>query len=100
MWPALAHRIPAMEELKLLRAWAGHYDFNTLDQNAILGPHPEISNLMFANGFSGHGLQQAPAAGRAIAELIVHGRYVSLDLRASATSGSPPGEPYRELNVI
>jgi FAD-dependent oxidoreductase domain-containing protein 1 len=100
VWPALAHRIPAMEELKLQRAWAGHYDFNTLDQNAILGRHPELANFLFANGFSGHGLQQSPAVGRAIAELIVHGRYVSLDLSLFGYERVMRGCAVRELNVI
>ncbi len=100
VWPALAHRIPAMEELKLQRAWAGHYDFNTLDQNAILGPHPEVANFLFANGFSGHGLQQSPAAGRAVAELIVHGRYVSLDLALFGYERITRGRAVRELNII
>jgi FAD-dependent oxidoreductase domain-containing protein 1 len=100
VWPALAHRVPAMEELKLQRAWAGHYDFNTLDQNAILGPHPELANLLFANGFSGHGLQQSPAVGRALAELIVHGRSVTLDLSVFGYERVVRGRAVRELNVI
>lgn len=80
IWPAIATRIPAFEAVKVVSEWAGQYDFNVLDQNAITGPHPDVVNFLFLNGFSGHGLQQSPAMGRATAEWIVHGGYRSLDL--------------------
>jgi FAD-dependent oxidoreductase domain-containing protein 1 len=80
-WPLLATRIPAMEQLRLQRAWAGHYEVNTLDHNGVVGAHDELSNLIFATGFSGHGVMHAPAVGRGIAELITSGGYQSIDLR-------------------
>ncbi|MGH2380881.1 MAG: NAD(P)/FAD-dependent oxidoreductase [Candidatus Limnocylindria bacterium] len=100
VWPALAHRVPAFDRLRLLDTWAGHYEVNTLDANAIVGPHPEIPNLLFANGFSGHGLQQAPAVGRGLAEWIATGRYETLDLRPLGYDRIVRGEPIRELNII
>lgn len=100
IWPTLAHRVPAFEAIKLTRAWAGHYDYNTLDQNAILGPHPELPNFMVAAGFSGHGLQQSPAVGRAIAELIVHGAYRSIDLSRFGWSRVLENAPIFERNVV
>lgn len=81
VWPILANRIPAFEAIRVINEWVGHYAFNTLDQNAIVGPDDRIENFLYLNGFSGHGLQQSPAMGRGIAEWIVHGAYQTLDLR-------------------
>lgn len=100
VWPALAARVPAFETIKLQRAWAGYYEHNTLDQNGIVGRHPEIANLLFANGFSGHGIQQSPAVGRAVAELIVHDRYRTLDLTPLGFERIAAGKPLREHAIV
>jgi hypothetical protein len=81
VWPACASRVPAFEALKLKREWVGLYDENELDGNMILGPIPgRLENFHLACGFSGHGLMHAPAVGRALAELIVKGRFETIDL--------------------
>jgi FAD-dependent oxidoreductase domain-containing protein 1 len=100
IWPQLAARVPAFESVKVVNAWAGYYDTNTLDHNAVIGAHPQIANLYFANGFSGHGAQQAAAAGRAIAELIVDGAYRSIDLARLGYARIAANAPLRERNVI
>jgi glycine/D-amino acid oxidase-like deaminating enzyme len=100
IWPVIARRVPAFETIKPGRAWAGHYDLNTFDANAIVGPLPGLANLLIATGFSGHGLQQAPGVGRGLAELIMHGRYVSLDLTPLGHDRVASGQPLLEQNVV
>jgi len=100
IWPALARRVPVFDTVKLARAWSGYYELNTVDHNGIVGPHPSVSNLFFANGFSGHGLQHAPGVGRGIAELIVDGEYRTLDLSPLSFDRILDQKPLIEINVI
>lgn len=100
IWEPLASRVPLFESIKVISAWTGHYDYNALDQNAIIGPHPEVGNFYFANGFSGHGFQQGAASGNAIAELIVHGQYRTIDLACFGYGRVLRGEPLFEKNII
>ena len=100
IWPALANRIPQFEAIKVLREWGGQYDMNTLDQNAIIGPHDGVENFLFLNGFSGHGLQQSPAMGRGTAEWLTYGEFRTLDLRPFGYGRIARGEPFLEKAII
>jgi glycine/D-amino acid oxidase-like deaminating enzyme len=100
VWPMLAARSSQFEAIKLINQWAGHYDFNTLDHNLIVGRHPEVTNFVFANGFSGHGLQQGPAAGRGVSELITYGHYRTLDLTEVGYERIVENRPFLEKAVI
>ena len=100
VWPAIATRIPQFEAIRVTRSWVGHYAYNTLDQNAVVGPHPELGNFLFMNGFSGHGLQQAPAMGRGVAEWIAHGRYRTQDLAPFHYDRIPANAPLSEIAII
>jgi glycine/D-amino acid oxidase-like deaminating enzyme len=100
VWPIIATRIPQFEAIKLVNQWPGHYAFNTLDQNAIIGPHTEVSNFVFVNGFSGHGFQQSPAMGRGVAEWISHGEYRTLDLSPFGYERVAEGRKFLETAII
>jgi len=100
IWPIIAARIPQFEAIKIQSEWAGHYAYNCFDQNAIIGPHNDVENFFFINGFSGHGLQQSPAMGRAIAEIMVHGAYQTLDLTAFGFDRFAANRPILEKAII
>ncbi len=100
IWEQLYARAPGFDAVKVVRHWVGHYDYNTLDQNAVLGPHPDLPNLMFVNGFSGHGLQQSPAIGRGIAERILTGAWQTLDLSALEFGRIIANRPFRETEIV
>jgi FAD-dependent oxidoreductase domain-containing protein 1 len=101
VWPACAARVPAFEALKLRREWAGLYDENELDGNMILGSVPGgIENFHLACGFSGHGLMHAPAVGRALSEIIVKGRFETIDLSRMGYQRVLDRAPYREKGIL
>ncbi len=100
VWPAIATRVPAFEEVKVINEWVGHYAYNTFDQNAIVGPHPEVANFIFVNGFSGHGLQQAPAIGRGVAEWITYHEFRTIDLTAFAFDRIGAQKSFLEKAII
>nr|WP_222859086.1 FAD-dependent oxidoreductase [Paraburkholderia phenoliruptrix] len=100
IWPTLAHRVPQFEALRVENCWSGYYEYNVFDHNAIIGYHPQVDNCVFANGYSGHGLQQGPATGRGVSELILNGRYVSLDLSSLSWQRLLENRPIVEKNVV
>jgi FAD-dependent oxidoreductase domain-containing protein 1 len=99
LWPELAEFVPAFDRLKLVRGWAGLYAVNTLDGNAILGEWPELKGFYLANGFSGHGLQQAPAVGRYLSELILQ-KPLSLDLTIFSPQRILENKPLSEGGLV
>ncbi|XP_015788099.1 FAD-dependent oxidoreductase domain-containing protein 1 [Tetranychus urticae] len=100
IWPQLAERVKPFESIKVLSAWAGYYDFNELDENAIMGQDPVWSNLYWLTGFSGHGIQMGPAAGKCISELILNGKYSTVDCTRFRFNRAIEGEKLLEVNII
>ncbi len=99
VWPALVERVPDADRVRLVSTWSGHYDQNRLDGQMILDRWDELDNYYVATGFSGHGLMHAPAVGRALAELILHGEFQTLDLTRMGLARVREGRPYRELTI-
>ncbi len=100
IWPILAHRVPAFDRVKVTSSWAGYYEMNDFDHNGLVGRLTPWTNAYTASGFSGHGLQQAPAVGRGLAELIATGGYRSLDLSGLRFDRIAENAPLLEQNVI
>jgi FAD-dependent oxidoreductase domain-containing protein 1 len=100
IWPLAAERVPVFETVKLVGNWVGHYDYNWFDQNGIIGRHPSLPNFYFGNGFSGHGIQQGPATGNAIAELICFGEYRTIDVSALGVERIAANKPLFEKNIF
>ncbi|WP_108659572.1 NAD(P)/FAD-dependent oxidoreductase [Acuticoccus kandeliae] len=100
VWPILADRIPQFESIRVVSEWAGHYEYNAFDHNAIVGPHTRIANFHFQCGFSGHGLQHGPAMGRGMAEMLTYGEFRALDLSCFSFGRIARGEPFIENAVI
>jgi FAD-dependent oxidoreductase domain-containing protein 1 len=100
IWPRIANRVPAFERLKLKNSWACHYAHNNFDGNMIIGPWPgQPENFLIATGFSGHGLQHAPAVGRALSELVLDGGFQRIDLTRLLCRRVVDDNPYPELGV-
>ena len=100
IWPTLAARIPAFEALRVRSAWAGYYEMNTFDHNGLVGALPGWHNAFTACGFSGHGMQHAPAVGRGLASLVATGSWGPLELSALSPERLRRNAPLVETNVI
>ncbi len=100
IWPKLYARSEGFDAVKVTRLWVGHYDYNRLDQNAILGCWPGLANFHLAAGYSGHGLQQAPAVGRGMAEMILTGGYETLDLSPLGPERVLENRPFLERAIV
>jgi len=100
IWPRLAERVPVFEKLKLTSSWAGYYDYNTFDQNAVIGSHPLHQNFWFCTGFSGHGIQQAYGAAQSLSGLVVNGESPHCDVDAFSFQRFIQNKPFVEKNII
>lgn len=100
LWPLMAARVPAFEALRVRSAWAGYYEMNAFDHNGLAGALPGWRNVFTACGFSGHGMQHAPAVGSAMAALMAGGRSDAPSLEVLSPQRLLDGRRVVEHNVI
>jgi glycine/D-amino acid oxidase-like deaminating enzyme len=100
VWPQVSERVPAFDTARLIRGWAGLYAMNRMDGNAIIGHLGDVEGLYGAVGFSGHGLQQAPAIGKCVSELIQFGEYKTVDLSCFSFDRFKTGELVFEEEMV
>ncbi len=100
IWPTVAKYVPVFDQIGKVTSWGGQYAYNTLDHNLIIGADADLPNFLFANGFSGHGLQQGPAVGRAVSELITYGEFRTIDMSVLSYDRIRNNQPVHELVVI
>lgn len=96
-----ADRVPVFENLAVnpRRAWAGLYEM-TPDHHPILGPAPDVPGFFLANGFSGHGVMHAPAAGKILSDLILTGNTDLVDASFLGLSRFAEGRMIEETAVL
>ncbi|MFQ5919389.1 MAG: NAD(P)/FAD-dependent oxidoreductase [Thermoplasmata archaeon] len=95
----LAQRWPRMADAHFINGWAG-VDAATPDLHPIIGADPRVEGLYHDTGFSGHGYKFSPAVGRGLAELIVDGRYETLDLTPFRPERFEEGDLFRSRYAV
>lgn len=96
----LETRVPAFKNCEIESAASGFYEYNTFDENGIVGPHPAYHSIYLATGFNGHGIQMAPAIGRALSEVIIHGEFMTIDLTRLGFDRFFVREPMYDENIV
>ena len=100
VWALIANMVPKFGTIKLERSWPGHYAQNLFDGNMIIGRYSAgHGNTLTACGFSGHGIMHAPAVGRALSELVLHGEYRTIDLSRMEFARVLDDAPYPEIGI-
>ncbi|MFZ1614271.1 MAG: FAD-binding oxidoreductase [Holophaga sp.] len=96
----MQERMPNVATCKLKSGWASLYDTCSADHNAIVGWHDEHPGLLLQVGYSGHGAMESPAVGICLAELILTGKYQTIDCTPLRWSRFREGDLVHEKIVI